>query len=112
MVTIEKGKIISITDITTKVICDCCGKTLDDIDDPNTSGYKDPKRMWYHVTRHHNDWGSDSGDSWERLDYCQGCIEKAFDEYLEDGSFTKEFEVECKFPFIKPRVDENMKGDK
>lgn len=107
----EKLNTIVTKELDARVMCDCCGKILDDIDHPDTDLYKKRDRMWYTVTRHHNDWGHESVDSWKYSDYCQDCIKKAFDEYLEDESDTKQFEVKCQFPYIQPRINENMKGD-
>lgn len=53
--------------------CDVCKKEI-------------TAKSYWELTTHHNDWGNDSIESYERFDVCsKDCMRKKFEEYLEDS---------------------------
>lgn len=73
-------------DILADIKCDICKKEI-------------TGKFW-HLTKHHNDWGNDSIDSYEHFDLCsRECINKALDDYINDceESNTQCFELEQDF---------------
>jgi len=100
----EKRKVVTTIvekEVPVEIICDGCHKMLDGVNVGRGDGFKNHDEMYYHVTRHHEDWGNDSYESYEYSDYCPKCLHQALDEYMKDLSFTKHMEIECRFPEIK-----------
>ena len=81
------NKIVKTTEqITEKVTCDVCGKT---IADKNNRVAK-----YWRLTTGHDDWGNDSCDSYMDFDLCsKECIKEKLNKYFDDcvGSHTQEF---------------------
>jgi len=66
------------------ITCNICNKQI-----PNGSKY-------YSVNTSHCDWGNDSMDSYNDFEICSNdCLNKKFNEYLEDKSVTKKISIEA-----------------
>lgn len=94
---IEKKVVREVEDIVeSQTICDGCGKVIFAFK-PHVKRYRQGNLIsWYKVFRGHNDWGNDSIDSFEHEDYCNDCIDKAFEDYIErskDKRNTEFFEL-------------------
>ena len=83
--TIKAKKILVTRDCVVGKKCDVCGKEIPPTRIPHK--YGEPVYDYYKVTRHHNDWGNDSVDSYEHYDACSPeCASAYMREYLEDSA--------------------------
>ena len=78
------------------IICDCCKKVIFDRD--NIDQFIHDRLLnsikYYVVNTGHDDWGRDSGDSFEEFDLCSDeCLRKKLDEFLKEGSYTGFFRI-------------------
>lgn len=64
----ETTKVVT-EEITIKRICDNCHKELQ-VSEKSGLGPRYYRYNYFHITTHHNDWGNDSGDSYEDYDAC------------------------------------------
>ncbi len=90
---------VEVTDHT-EIICDCCGKLIFPIQDNDERKLDFRGRAkYYHARSGHHDWGNDSIDSLEYLDFCSlECVHKQLDKfYKEDEPYsdTAYFEIEA-----------------
>ena len=76
--------------------CDVCGKETTGLSDPN----------FYHFNSHHNDWGSDSEESYEWHDVCSSdCYFGKLKDLISDNSDSTTFEADEKsIDFIKQMI--------
>ena len=84
----------------TEIICDCCGKLIFPISDNDERKLDFRGRAkYYHVMSGHHDWGNDSIDSVESLDYCSlECVHQGLDGFYKEyapNSNTAYFEIEA-----------------
>ena len=77
--------------------CDICEHLIPPVPDKVSKKY--PK--YFEVSTHHNDWGNDSGDSFEHFDICPNCIDKFVSDYLKEADTTQEIDIETKH--VTPR---------
>lgn len=73
------------------VRCDRCAKKI--IPYQN----RDARSRYVHIHTFHNDWGNDSVDSHEYLDFCLECAKTFVSEYIDDMAGTEELEFENKY---------------
>ena len=67
------------------LICDCCGKEIDDMS------------HYWHVCTGHHDWGNDSVDSIEQYDLCSDeCLKEKIDLFLGEGNDTPYIDAETR----------------
>lgn len=65
--------------------CDTCKTDINKLD----------TTYYYTVTTHHGQWGNDSIDSFEHLDFCSyQCLLENMNEYFSDAGDTYEYEIE------------------
>ena len=84
----EAKKIIVMRECIVGKKCDVCGKEILPTVIPHK--YGEPVYDYYEITTHHNDWGNDSGDSYEHFDACSpDCAYKMWEEYIHDSAGTR-----------------------
>jgi len=65
--------------------CDICGKEIPPTVIPHR--YGEPIHDYYEVTTHHDDWGNDSVESYERFEACSPeCANKLWEKYIRDSA--------------------------
>ncbi len=83
--------------------CDICGKDIP----PTSRTFPRTTVPYFDITTHHNDWGNDSVDSYERFHACSpACALKLASEYLNEdfeGHHSRTIEIEHQACWFMPK---------
>lgn len=71
--------------------CDKCKKKI------TPGGRRENDSRYVKVHTWHNDWGYESAESHEYMDFCPECAEKFVSKYISDMRGTEELELENRY---------------
>ena len=87
----KENKVQSVTEeVWIGTVCDQCNEVIVRPDLPKWNNFH-----YYNVTTHHRDWGNDSIDSYEYLDFCSmKCLLTHMKKYFEEAEGTESYDIE------------------